>query len=615
MALPELPTRLSAIDPAFEKTVLELFGPNPGPAVAGRKPEPKRTLAKAEATSRGYFAMRLVNFILTQLAAGKQPDKGGTLPGVSSSPAAGSIAALPNFAIILRITTKGLAFLWSIEAQLKLRPYDLAKVSSNFASRLIQLGQYELAQQQLIQFRAHLKLPNPSAGPTKPAHASRLPIKATQIQRRVPLAPRRNADNAPPVSNHGDATTSPSLVFLGVNHYNPNDDTFNFLVITSLINALRCAVDTKSLRQLQGWVTDLTRSGGTCYDWCRILLTQSPSKVAHSHLDIYFRLLHKAAALFPYHDPLFLRYKRESLRVFRSTSSFSFAQLIDLTLHAALSSEKALQVQTASLDETAKRLDSFYDSVFSGGDFPAPSLIDLAQVSYFKLVEHRMLLNRKLPGGNGGTDIFGLIDELARSGTPTSPSVGLLQTIRTIYAFAMALHGPSGSKPISTVLIEFRDIRRGMTGLLLEFPGNQLPVINRLLTIMGRAFEFFQKCLNSLPTTAPPPERSVVPKTPGTPGRQGVVDTSPVSLPELWQLDGPLEHMTGCVDLIILNYRPPCKQHPPLRVELQKLSGALADLYMSGIRVLYKSADPTSFQSCRFLLDRATEFARNHHLD
>ncbi|KAJ1976970.1 separin protein [Dimargaris verticillata] len=396
MALPPIPTTLTAITADYHTQLVSLLAVSAGPAKRTTKvPLPtKSSKAKpAASAARGPYALKVANALLAQLSANRKPQANATLaPQTAKSSAVVNHHALDTIDACL-------GYLWATESTLKLKPLDLAKLDSNYSTKLIQLGCYERAMARLAALRQRLLAtthpqlttrPGKSStlrGKNRPGIAATTAITASHRGRTVRVQPTTTRVTAKTNENQApsaELTKNKDLVpFVPIKLFQ-TDATFNLLCITVMTNALRCIAELGGKDRARQWVPYLVRNDGTCYDWCRELRFHDASTAA-LQMDVYFRVLHRLAALFAAHEEDFVVLKGQALRAFAHCQSFTIAQYVDLALHTAMTVERAFKSQTVQASDAAERLYRFYQLVWAEGA-AMPKIADAG--SWPKVVEH-----------------------------------------------------------------------------------------------------------------------------------------------------------------------------------------------------------------------------------
>ncbi|KAJ1659087.1 separin protein [Dispira simplex] len=531
----KLPTSLVAIDPNYVTTLQNLIPnvsqqtlphvsakpenltkiPQGLPKSTGRRTVPTTNTIKenksmtttTEITSRGHYAMKLVNFVLTQLSSFYKQQyqllRNSTSQTQPSPP-------LENWDQVVQTAALALDYLWCHETRLKLRPLDVAKVESNFITKLVQFRSYTFALKRLDHFRGRL-LTHP--GVTIPEGGSRNGTKPKGIPTKrvgraegvdklgargmISAANSDLPDNT--ISCQSMTETPPVLCYAPLTAL-PNTTTLGLLLTTAMLNALRCLVELKDTERLRDSLPWLRKSDGTCYDWCQHLLSTEPA-MAHGQLDTYFRLLHKAASLFAPSTGQFLAYKLLALRVFRTCQQYSFSQYLELALFAGISVEKAL-TQTKPTERKVgsgwERLDGFYGQILNGcGD----STVDWTCPTLYKLVEHRLQARRKQPEFPRMDLLFGTLGgNVAQTGEPV-----LYRGVQTVYYIlellecSSALPSTEVTTRLTHLMTDLDQVKVSIAPLFTRILKEDSPCgVDKLLPLFIRALELLRKTIGNI---------------------------------------------------------------------------------------------------------------------
>ncbi|KAJ1968935.1 separin protein [Dispira parvispora] len=535
IALLKLPTSLVAIDPNYVAT-LQNFIPNvsqpPEPHLSAKpvnrskipqgpsKPTGRRTVSTTksigekkslttttEITSRGHYAMKLVNFVLTQLSS-YYKEKQQLLR--SSTSQASAKPPLENWDHVVQTAALALDYLWCHETRLKLRPLDVAKVESNFITKLVQFRSYNSALKRLDHFCDRLLTNHgvsiterglrndtkPKGMLTKRVGQSN-GVGKPDTQKTISAAHSDLPDNA--ITCQSRIENPPVLCYAPLTVL-PNTTTLSLLLTTAMLNALRCLVELKDTERLRGSLPWLRKTNGTCYDWCQHLLSTEPT-MAHGQIDTYFRLLHKAASLFPPTTDEFLAYKLLALQVFPACQQYSFSQYLELALYAGISVEKALtqsKPTKGTIGPGWENLDGFYGKVLdSCGD----SVVDWTCPSLYKLVEHRLQARRKQPVSPGMDPLFGtLTKHITQTGEPI-----LHHGVQAVYYLLELLECSSGlpSTEVTTRLADLvtnlDQVQVSIAPLFTRILKEGSPYgVDKLLPLLIRALELLRKAIGNI---------------------------------------------------------------------------------------------------------------------
>ncbi|KAJ1914498.1 separin protein [Tieghemiomyces parasiticus] len=575
-----LPTDIASLGPSFEATLvatLTATRPSGGrtTTATSKKTGDVATPSKADLASRAYYAMKLVNLILSKWPSAKaQPSE----PGLDVVTVTGCVDHCLRF---LRVH----------EALVKLRPYDLAKVESNYISKLIQLGQYDLAFQQLNHYRKQYLLAEvKEAVQTKSSAKTRPPTARPRSgAAKAPLTASNRTTTAPApaaAAKGPDSAASSSLIHLPLTYY-ATDETYNLLVVTSFTHALRCALESRDLTRLRSWVPHLRDRSGTCHGWCLNLRQTNPS-IASTHLEAYFRVLHRTAALFPTADAAFLVYKRESLAAYAQTRDASVTQLADLVLHAALTVEKA--GQKSSLADAA----ALHDMVFDG-ILPPLTVQSVVCLGPYKLLEHQILLNRKLKSPPTSLLSFRLWDQFIESVQGADPLLAALSSsLVALYRLVWMITSP-GLLPHPDRHEVTKALKSLDLTLLPALSSRSLTQARDFLTVHLRAVDFLRKALISASSGSSDSDR--------TSG-----DASHDQLPWLVQPNGALDTAVDHLALVATLYHRCHKAQPDSSQFDRYVPSAVACLHAAA-RYLFNANQPTTFHRCRASLQGSLRMA------
>ncbi|KAJ1972682.1 separin protein, partial [Dimargaris xerosporica] len=608
MALPPIPTALTAITADYYAQLASLLAVSTGPAKHATKAplsiKPSKVKSAASA-ARGPYALKVVNALLAQLSTNRKLPANATL---ALQPAQGSVAVNHH---ALDTIDACLGYLWATEATLKLKPLDLAKLESNYSTKLIQLGCYERAIARLAVLRLRLldtSHPQPATRPGKPS-IQRGKSRSVKAASAATTASRRgrNTGVQPTTARvtakaNENQTPSVELVerkdlvpFIPIKYFH-SEATFNLLCIAVMTNALRCIAELGDKSKARQWVSYLIRDDGTCYDWCRELRFHDASTAA-LQMDVYFRVLHRVAALFATHEEEFVVLKGQALRAFAHCQSFTATQYVDLVLHTAMTAERACKLKLGQIPAAADRLHRFYRLVWAACA-PMPKIAEAG--NWPKAVEH--YLGVALQSTTLG-DIQPALAPIfiGMSGhEPTSASAHLVGLLLSLYAVGLLLEQCSLSQdlPHPTWDSVIKSINYHHASLDTHFASTNmlaadltpalLPLLSRMISLSKRAFGAF---LAPTPSSHNKPARPVQSLTRG-------------QREQLVAIIGPYGQGIATLILALNRCNPSSDQPQTPAPDLAKALLGMVELGTLCARLLFDPAQPRSLTLVKPLLDQ-----------
>ncbi|KAI7907854.1 uncharacterized protein BX663DRAFT_425176 [Cokeromyces recurvatus] len=281
----------------IRKTILEPFQLDLSRPDALRKPPPTPSRFKQMATRLAPLAMRIVNQNIEGLMCVKQ----ATLH-------TGNYVVAVN--CLVDTSFYALTALRHMNTFTTLKPLDLEKTTSNLICKMVELGEYNRALDEIVKFRLLLasvaKVQLDAKKPITVIQKAASPIKSvlTESPRNHQLQTVAMASTIPVVPDsiiktqwEDDMLVKYQDLFQFPLDPNLKDRTIILLVLAYQMNTLRCWCEIGD-GSLSKYVPYFMERSGNFFDWCKQLL-KVDLPVAKKQLDTFQRLLYKAANRFP----------------------------------------------------------------------------------------------------------------------------------------------------------------------------------------------------------------------------------------------------------------------------------------------------------------------------
>ncbi|KAI9484689.1 hypothetical protein BDB00DRAFT_774413 [Zychaea mexicana] len=291
-------------------TILEPFQPDLSRIQAGQRiVKPTRAEFKAMTTKLAPLAMRIVNQSIESLRDLKQKEtnKKETLTESSRKTAIRCLIDSASYSI---------AGLKHMSASTTLKPLDIEKTMSNLICKIVDLGEYTRALDELTKLRSSLantinisteNVRTQSISTTTATKAGMSPVKPSKGNLSASSSPRRGfLTESPNRLSDVEMASSPwedsmlqkygDLFTLSLDT-TINDTTTVLLVLAYQMNAIRSWTDVADSSLVPHLPKLLDRSGNYL-DWCRHLMTLDPT-LARKQFGSLHRQLCKAASKAP----------------------------------------------------------------------------------------------------------------------------------------------------------------------------------------------------------------------------------------------------------------------------------------------------------------------------
>lgn len=291
----------------IRKTVLEPFQVDVSRLDSIRKPPPTPARFKQMATQLAPVAMRIVNQNIEALVDLKSAKTSNYTVAVNC---------------LVDTSFYALSALRHMNTFTALKPLDIEKTTSNLIGKMVDLGEYNRALDELVKFRlvlasvAKVELNNNSAF-SKASTASKSPSPTTTTQ---PLKGvlTESFNKQPSFSNNSTRSSSAAAVTSApiiasqweddvLSKYadlfqfpikpNINDRTMILLILAYQMNAIRCWCELED-GALAKYIPYFMEKSGNFFDWC-LQLVHVDATTANKQLDTLQRLLYKVANRFP----------------------------------------------------------------------------------------------------------------------------------------------------------------------------------------------------------------------------------------------------------------------------------------------------------------------------
>ncbi|KAI7873953.1 uncharacterized protein EV154DRAFT_430519 [Mucor mucedo] len=277
----------------IRQTVLEPFQLDLSKVDAVRKPPPTPARFKQMATQLAPFAMRIVNQNIESLAS---------LKGTTSK----SKQYVITVNCLVDTSFYALSALRHMNTHTTLKPLDIEKTTSNLIGKMVDIGEYNRALDELRKFRSVL------ASVAKVQLDSKLTVdnKSKTIPKKRVLAETQDNNQSTykrsfspvPDSMIGNQWEQEMLykyqdLFQFPYDTSINDRTMVLLVLAYQMNALRCWCEVGD-NALAKYVPYFMEKSGNFIDWSKHLY-KIDAETAKKQLDSFQRLLYKAANKYP----------------------------------------------------------------------------------------------------------------------------------------------------------------------------------------------------------------------------------------------------------------------------------------------------------------------------
>ncbi|KAI9473968.1 MAG: hypothetical protein EXX96DRAFT_596881 [Benjaminiella poitrasii] len=280
----------------IRQTILEPFQLDLSQPDALRRPSPSPTRFKQMATKLAPLAMRIVNQNIEGLVGIKR-----------ATTRSGNYVIAVN--CLVDTSFYALTALRHMSSYTTLKPLDIEKTTSNLICKMVELGEYNRALDEIQKFRLLLaSVAKVQLDAKKPATVIQ---KATAVKNVLTESSRNNqsqvvamASTTPVVPESiiksqwedGMLTKYQDLFQFPLDP-SLKDRTIILLVLAYQMNTLRCWCEINE-GVLSKYVPYFMERPGNFFDWCKQLLKIDPT-VAKKQLDTFQRLLYKAVNRFP----------------------------------------------------------------------------------------------------------------------------------------------------------------------------------------------------------------------------------------------------------------------------------------------------------------------------
>ncbi|KAL9542009.1 hypothetical protein MBANPS3_008825 [Mucor bainieri] len=377
----------------IRRTVLEPFQVDVSRPDSIRKPPPTPARFKQMATQLAPVAMRIVNQNIEALV------------GLKSTKTANYTVAVN---CLVDTSFYALSALRHMNTFTALKPLDIEKTTSNLIGKMVDLGEYNRALDELVKFRlvlasvAKVELTSSSSSssssPSKVAisKATSQPIKGvlTESFNKQPASSTRSTATVPSDQWEDNALNKYADLFQFPLKPNINDRTMILLILAYQMNAIRCWCELQD-GALAKYVPYFMEKPGNFFDWC-VQLLNVDTTIAKKQLDTLQRLLYKVANKYPLTEEAAHHshsIQVVALKALATSGSVPMKLVLDRLVRIGITYEKS--TKQTSYSHLEKCCNGFLEQF-------QPNVHDLAEMdSYFVLCEYAAYVSRKAKSYRG----------------------------------------------------------------------------------------------------------------------------------------------------------------------------------------------------------------------
>lgn len=387
----------------IRKTILEPFQLDLTRPDTIKKPPPSPTRFKQMATQLAPVAMRIVNQNIEGLMGLKR-----------------NMSATINYTVAVNCLVDtsfyALTALRHMNSFTALKPLDIEKTTSNLICKMVELGEYNRALDEIRKFRSLLasvaKVPLDNKTTVKQVNARSPTTTSPTTKGFLTESPRNH--QATTTTRHSLSPVPDSLVsnqweeemllkyrdlFYFPLDLTINDRTMLLLILAYQMNALRCWCEINE-GALTKFVPYFMERTGNFVDWSKQLMSID-APIAKKQLDSFQKLLYKAASKYPVNDSTaFNSYNVQTvaLEVAKISGTSALKGVMDRLVRIGVTYEKTSS--HTQYKHIQQRCQQFLETV-------SPNVGDIAEMdSYFVLCEYLAYASRKAKNYEGALSAY-----------------------------------------------------------------------------------------------------------------------------------------------------------------------------------------------------------------
>ncbi|GAN04654.1 conserved hypothetical protein [Mucor ambiguus] len=385
----------------IRRTILEPFQVDVTRPDSIRKPPPTPARFKQMATQLAPVAMRIVNQNIEALVSLKNTQTSNYTVAVNC---------------LVDTSFYALSALRHMNTFTALKPLDIEKTTSNLIGKMVDLGEYNRALDELVKFRlvlasvAKVELAGTSSKVSTGKSSSTTTAAVTQPMKGVltesfnkqPSSKTRSTTTAATVTSEpiianqweDDILNKYADLFQFPIKPNINDRTMILLILAYQMNAIRCWCELQD-GALAKYVPYFMEKAGNFFDWC-VQLLNVDATTAKKQLDTLQRLLYKVANRFPLNEEA-AHHSHSiqiiALKALATSGSVPMKLVLDRLVRIGITYEKS--TKQTSYSHLEKCCNGFLEQF-------QPNVNNLAEMdSYFVLCEYAAYASRKAKSYKG----------------------------------------------------------------------------------------------------------------------------------------------------------------------------------------------------------------------